>query len=323
VPATLQAYRHRLAEAAGFNILVTSSGTPVSANQVIVPDFVSSELEATFLGNTWCYQPTGTNAGQCRRVVYGGLQAGTGTVTLEAPFSTVTAPGTPLEFHGRLPAIRREGRLGLNDIVNRVLAEAWTVQRIGTPVVDQQVIYPISALMPWLDWEDQVVDVYWQPPLQGMSQTTNGASQYDQIVPTWVYRSGADAPGIEVGVPLQVGGTLKPEVFVPMSWWVNRGTGWSVATQEGLAAETDQGLLSLQGMETLGLPWVYGEMAKFGLPDDQTDYRTLQSRARAAANEWKRLTLQRPIGRRHHWPEMMIVPSRGNWSYMNGYPWGP
>jgi hypothetical protein len=177
--------------------------------------------------------------------------------------------------------------------------------------------------MPWLNWEDQVVDVYWQPPLLNQSQVTNGASKYDQLVPTWVYRSGADAPGIQIGTPLQVGGTFKPEVFVPMSWWVNRGSGWSVTSQEGLGAETDQGLLSLQGMETLGLPWIYGELAKFGLPDDQTNYRTLQSRARAAANEWKRLTLERPIGRRQHWPEMMVVPSRGNYSYTNGYPWGP
>jgi hypothetical protein len=319
---TLQAYRQRLAEAAGFHIQVIATATASAANQAVVGDFVSSELENTFLGNTWCYQPTGANAGQIRRVVYGGLQSGTGTVTLEAPFSTPTTAGTLLEFDGRLPAIDREGRMGLNTIVNRVLAEAWTVQRIGTPVVDQQTIYPIAGVMPWLHWSDQIVDVYWQPPLTGVAQTTNGASQYDQLVPTWTFRSGADAPGIEIGSGLQVGGTLKPEVFVPMSWWVNRGSGWSVTTQEGLGTETDQALLTLQGMETLGLPWIYNELSKWGLPDDQANYRTLRAQARAAANQWKRLTLERPVGRKRHWPEMMVVPSRGNYAY-SGYPWGP
>ena len=318
---TLQQYRQRLAEAAGFHITTTSSGTPTIASQALVPDFVSSELEATFLGNTWCYQPTGPNAGQCRRVVYGGLQGGTGTVTFESSFGTITPAGTPLEFHGRLPAISREGRLGLNDIVNRVLAECWTVQRIGTAVVQDQVLYPLAGI-PFLQWQDQIVDVYWQPPLQGVTPALNGPSPYDQLVPTWCWRSGGDAPQVQIGTPLQPGGVFKLEVFVPMSWWTNQGSGWPGAV-EGLVHETDQALLSLNGMETIGKVYLYDELAKFGLPDDQAIHRQLQARARAAANEFKRLSLERPIGRKHHWPEMMIVPSPGNYAYQNGYPWGP
>lgn len=322
MPHTLQEYRARLAEAAGFHIVVNTTANATQTNQVIVADFQSTELEPSFLGNTWCYQPTGPNAGQVRRVVYGGLQNAMGVVTLEAPYSAITPSGTRLEFHGRLPAIAREGRLGLNDIVNRVLSECWTVQRIGTPVVQDQVIYPLSGI-PFVHWEDQIVDVYWQPPLTGVpTPPVNGASQYDQLIPTWTFRSGGDSPAIQIAVPLQPGGVFKPELFVPMSWWTNQGTGWP-GPLEGLHSDTDQALLSLQGMEVIGLPWVYAELAKFGLPDDQANYRTLQSRARAAANEWKRLALERPVGRRYHWPESMIVPSPGNWSYQNGYPWGP
>jgi hypothetical protein len=323
VPATLQQYRARLAEAVGFHIVTTTTAGAAQADQVIVADFRSSELEPTFFGNTWCYQPTGPNAGQVRRIVYQtGLDPTSGTISLEAPFGTNTPTGTVLEIHGVLPAISREGRLGLNDIVNRVLAECWTVQRVGTPVVQDQVIYPLSSV-PFLQWEDQVVDVYWQPPLTGVSAPPpNGASQYDQLIPTWTFRSGGDSPSIQIACPLQPGGVFKPEFFIPLSWWCNQGGAWP-GPLEGLHADTDQALLSLQGMEVIGLAWVYGEMAKFGLPDDQSNYRQLQTRARAAANEWKRLALERPVGRRYHWPESMIVPSRGNYSYQNGYPWGP
>src|SRR5215471_17162265 len=80
---TLQQYRHRLADAAGFNIITTTTATATRADQVVVADFQSSELETTFLGNTWEYQPSGPNAGQVRRVAYGGLQNGAGVVSLE------------------------------------------------------------------------------------------------------------------------------------------------------------------------------------------------------------------------------------------------
>src|SRR5215471_2191124 len=79
---SLADYRHRLAEAAGFNILTATTASATQLNQVIVAEFASSELETSFLGNTWEYQPTGPNAGEVRRVAYGGLQTGSGTVTL-------------------------------------------------------------------------------------------------------------------------------------------------------------------------------------------------------------------------------------------------
>jgi len=81
---TLAQYRHRLADAAGQNIITTTTALATQANQVVVADFASTELENTFLGNMWEYQPSGPNAGEARRVVYGGLNSGTGTVTLEA-----------------------------------------------------------------------------------------------------------------------------------------------------------------------------------------------------------------------------------------------
>lgn len=308
MPYTLAQYRHRLADAAGFNIQTTTTGISPQTNQVVVADFQSTELEPSFLGNTWEYQPTGPNAGQVRRVVYGGLQNGLGLVTVERAHTALTPQGTAVEFLGKLPPIRYEGRLGLNDIVNKVLAECWTVQKLPIPAVQDQRIYPLGTLFPWLIWEDQVVEVYYRP-------ANAQPNDDDQLMLAWRWESGGDNPGLEIATTLNTGDTLKPKVFVPMSWWINTGSGFALATTEGLQSETDQAVLPIMGMEVIGQAYVNLELAKWGLPDDQARYATLRAQARAAANQWKRLTLERPLGRRHHWPSVLTVRSRDNYGY--------
>ncbi|HYW89574.1 MAG TPA: hypothetical protein VFB50_17510, partial [Chloroflexota bacterium] len=288
MPYTLAEYRHRLADAAGFNIITSATATASQANQVVVADFASTELETTFLGNTWEYQPSGPNAGQIRKVVYGGLNTGAGIVTLEAPHTAVTPSGTPLEFYGKLPPIRREGRIGLNDLVNRVLAECWTIQKLPIAGVQDQRVYPLGTLFPWLHAEDQIVEVYYLG-------ANSGANATDQLMVNWRWVPGADNPGLEIAQTLNTGDTLKLQAFVPMHWWINTGTGWGLATSAaGLQAETDQAILPITGMEVLGSAWIYQELAKWGLPEDQTTFRQLRAQSRAAGNEWKRLTLEHP-----------------------------
>src|SRR6516165_10815139 len=162
MPNTLTDYRHRLADAAGFNVQTVTTASSAQPNQVVVADFLSTELENSFLGNTWEYQPTGPNAGQVRRVAYHGLDKVSGTVTLERAHSNTTPSGTAVEFLGRIPPIRYEGRLGLNDLVNKVLAECWTIQKLPLAAVQDQRVYPVGALFPWLQAEDQIVDVYYR-----------------------------------------------------------------------------------------------------------------------------------------------------------------
>jgi len=308
VPATLTQYRHRLADMAGFNIQTTTTTLALQQNQLVIADFQSSELQATHLGNTWEYQPAGPNAGQVRRVVYGGLNAGNGTVTVERNHTVATPSGTVVEFLGKLPPIRYEGRVGLNDLINKVLAECWTVQTTSIAAVQDQRVYPVGTLYPWLQAEDQIVEVYYRS--SGMQ-----ANDDDILMVNWRWVPGGDNPGIEIMPPLNAGDTLKPRLFVPMSWWLNTGSGWAMALTEGLQNETDQALLPLMGMEIVGAPWVHLELSKWGMPDDQTTSRALRAQARAAANQWKRLTLEHPKVRKQHWPAVLSVRSRDNFGY--------
>jgi hypothetical protein len=308
---TLADYRHRLADTAGFNVQTLTTAGASQASQVVVSDFLSSELEPSFLGNTWEYQPTGPNAGQVRRVQYQGLDQTTGTVTLERAHTTITPSGTPVEFIGRLPPVRYEGRLGLNDLVNKVLQECWTIKKLPIPAVQDQRIYPVGTLFPWLMAEDQIVEVYYRSSGQQPNDD-------DQLMLNWRWCSGADNPGIEIAQTLNTGDTLVPECYVPMSWWLNTGAGFSLATTEGLQAETDQAILPLIGMEIIGAAWVFLELSKWGLPDDQNTYRQQRAQARAQANQWKRLTLEHPRVRKQHWPSVLTVRSRDNYGY--GFP---
>jgi hypothetical protein len=308
---TLADFRHRLADTAGFNVQTLTTAGASQANQVVVSDFLSSELEPSFLGNTWEYQPTGPNAGQVRRVQYQGLDQTTGTVTLERAHTTITPSGTPVEFIGRLPPVRYEGRLGLNDLVNKVLQECWTIKKLPIVAVQDQRIYPVGTLFPWLMAEDQIVEVYYRSSGQQPNDD-------DQLMVNWRWCSGADNPGIEIAQTLNTGDTLLAECYVPMSWWLNTGAGFSLATTEGLQAETDQAILPLIGMEIIGAAWVFQELSKWGLPDDQNTYRQQRAQARAAANQWKRLTLEHPRVRKQHWPSVLTVRSRDNFGY--GFP---
>ena len=85
-----------------------------------------------------------------------------------------------------------------------------------------------------------------------------------------------------------------------------------------LHTETDQAILPLIGMELIGTPWIFQELSKWGLPDDQAVYRAQRAQARAAANQWKRLTLEHPKVRKQHWPSVLTVRSRDNFGY--GFP---
>jgi hypothetical protein len=301
-----------LGDTAGYTIQTQTTALALLPQQVVCSDFQSTELEASFFGNTWLYVPTGQNAGQCRRVQYQGLDPTTGTITLESALPNLTQGATPIEVYGKLPPVRREGRLGLQDIVNRVLAECWTIKRLPLVGVQDQKLYPLGASFPWLQAEDQLVEVYYRA-------ANANPNDDDMLMYNWRWIPAADNPSVEVSQPLNSGDTLLLEAYVPMNWWIGTGSPpvWGLQTTPGLQNETDLGLISILGMQLVGRPWVLEELGKWGLAEDQANFEAQRVKARAAANQWKRLTLQHPQVRKNHWPAVMTVRTRDN--YGQGY----
>ena len=135
----------------------------------------------------------------------------------------------------------------------------------------------------------------------------------DLLMLSWRWVPGGDNPGIEISQTLNTGDILLPQCYVPMSWWINTGLGFGLGLTEGLQAETDRAVLPINGMEIIGAAYVNLELSKWGMPDDQNAFRQQRAQARAAANQWKRLTLEHPKVRKQHWPAVLTVRSRDNW----------
>jgi hypothetical protein len=303
---TYTQYRQRAGEAAGFHLFTSTTGTG-TASQLIVSSLTSTELEASFLKDCWCYVPSTLEA---RRIQKRGLDTGTGTISVDHAFASPIGNAVSIEFYGKLPPTRMEGRLGLNQIVNKVLSECWTIQKVSIAGVTDQREYQIGATYPWLVEEDQIVEVYYR----GANADPNDD---DMVMPRWRWVPGGDNPRIEIGMPISTGDTLKPMFFIPMSWWLNQGGTWGVPATEGLSAETDMALLDLEGFEIIAQWYIYKEQAKWGDAADQDRFEKLAAAARFAANTWKTDHLQRAddIGRDDHWNSLIRVPASGEDRY--------
>jgi len=304
---TLTNYRQRAGEAAGFHLYTSTTGVAATSSQLVVGSLTSTDLEASFLKDCWAYVPSSLEA---RRIQKRGLDTGTGTITVDHAFANPIGNAVSVEFYGKLPPTRMEGRLGLNQIVNKVLSECWTIQKVSISGVTNQREYQIGAAYPWLVEEDQIVEVYYRP---------SGADVNDDdlLMPRWRWVPGADNPRIEIGMPINTGDTLKVMLFIPMSWWLLQGGTWQLASTEGLVVESDAALLDLEGFEIISQWYIYKELAKWGEASEQDRFEKLAAAARVEANAWKTDHLQRAddIGRDDHWTSLIRVAGSGGDRY--------
>lgn len=305
---SLTQYRQRAGEAAGWHLYVSTTALAGAANQLVIGSLASTDLEASFAKDSWVYVPSTQEA---RRVQKRGLDPGTGTVTLDRALANPIGNNVPVEFYGKLPPTRMEGRLGLNQLVNKVLSECWTLQKLPIIGVTNQREYQLGTNYTWLVEEDQIVEVY-------SRSSTADPNDDDMVMPRWRWVPGGDNPRVEIGAPVQTGDTVKLLCFVPMSWWINTGGTWGLAASEGLVNETDQALLDLEGFEIIFNWYLYKEQAKWGDSTDQDRFEKLAAAARASANAWKRDHLQRAddIGRDDHWNSLIRVPAAGGDRYV-------
>ena len=299
VVTSLTTYRQRAGQMAGFFWFgQTSSAGAADGSTIIASTWASSEMEDTFLKDTWYYVPSTLEA---RRIKEHGLQSATGTISPDRNHAAQIGSGVNLEIYGRLPPINMEGRMGLNTIVNRALAECWTLQKVSLAGVTNQREYQLGTAIPWLDTEDRIAEVYWRP-------ANADPNDDDLLMPRWRFVPGGDNPRLEIGTPINTGDTLKPMLYVPMSWWLYQGGVWGMASTEGLVAEADGALLDLEGFEIVAGWYLYSEMAKWGDPAAQDRYTKLAAAARVAANQWKRSELRYfDAGRDEHWISLVSV----------------
>jgi hypothetical protein len=155
--------------------------------------------------------------------------------------------------------------------------------------VADQYQYSLAAY-PWLTTEDRIVDVWIR---------RSGAVR-DELLREWRFLHDAEGPMLEIRTPVSTSDTLKPRVYRPLDTWLKVDGTWQDSTS-GLVSDTDEALLSLDGLQTVGLAWAYETLAQQGMGAEVAQYTALADRQRRLANQWKREHLPRQAGRSVHW----------------------
>ena len=302
MPETWGTYRRSLGAALGWHMFEThSSVAATSSATLVIPALIDSNLEANFLDSVWEYQPGGSNAGEVRRPVKGGLAPATGTVTLSRPHTSASSASVPVELYGVLPPVRATGRRGLLEAANLALKECWFIDTLNIVGISTAYQYPLSTAYPWLNTEEQIIDLY----------VRRSGEVRDSPLSEWQFLNNADTPQFEVKSVLSSADTIAAVVYRPMNTWLNVNSSWT-ATATGLVNDTDQALLSENGMLQVGLYWCYEFLATEGDVSQRGYWRSMADRQRIRANHWKSNNLPQQLGRDVHWSQLS-VPSRYEW----------
>lgn len=304
---TWATYRQTLAGGLGFHLFTSqsSTGSASASNVVLVPELVDTNLEANFLDNVWEYQPAGTNAGEVRRVVKGGLAPGTGTITLSRAHTAATTASAGVEFYGVLPPTQHLGRRGLLQAANLALGECWTIDTLEITGNSSLYQYDLSTSFPWLVDEDQIIDV----------GVRIGGAVRDQLVSQWRFLADGTAPQLEFRSVFSGTDTIKVLAYRPLNTLININSTWTTST--GLSSNGDQALLTPQGMLTVGLYYCYEFLASEGDFSQRAAWRSMADRQRTKANKWKQANLPHVDGRDReaHWgngPSIISLIGNGN-----------
>lgn len=287
---TLRQYRRTLGYGLGWYVVSANTTTGSTAgNTIVIPDFADVELESRFAAEVWGFIASSGLAvsDQQRRVRKEGIAPATGLVTFARAFSAEVSTGTTVEFSGVLPVKDALGRTGLHTCINDALRECWFVDRVSVP--HASTAYQIdlsSAVGSWLDDERRIIDVY----------TRSAGSNRDCLLSEWTFLHDGEGPTLELRSPLSSADELKVAAFRPMHTWTRQGGTWANSTI-GLSTETDEALLPLDGMRTVGLAHAYEAAASF----DPDKWEKKAARQRIAANAWKTWSLPRETGREVHW----------------------
>lgn len=303
MPETWTTYRRALGGALGWHLFSaqSSTGSAAAANTVVLLDLQDSNLEANFTDTVWEFQPTGTNAGEVRRAVKGGLAPGTGTLTLSRAHTAATTAAATVELYGVLPPTQHLGRRGLLQAANLALKECWMIDTLSITGVSTAYQYPLSTAYPWLDTEDKVIDMW----------VRRTGENRDVLVPWWEW---LDTNSFQFQSPFSTADTLKPRVYRPLDTWIGVSGTFANSTVPGLVNETDQGLLSVGGMLQVGLYWCYEFLATEGAPDQRSEWRRMADRQRIKANTWKRAHLPHDTGRDAH-ARRMAPSLQADWPF--------
>lgn len=278
--------RRALAERLGGFDLLTTSGVSASNTQLNVQSIIGELDSSDSYEGSWVFLTTGTSAGDQRRIAGTGIDATSGVITVNRPFTTTPATNTTFEIHTKLPAIRQSLTPGIREIINQVLAGLWTIDRVDFPtsLTEQFLLTP-----DWLVNKGHVLDVY-RPSASGYRPYKVGEA--------YTFKYDAESPFMEGVMVTETGWQM--DVVRPGNTWIKVGGVWQESTS-GLVNDTDECLFPPQVVVAIGLYYAYDALSKAPWESD-----TSKREWRAMAVDWA------PIAaavKRNYMPEIDTSPA--------------
>ena len=277
---TYQTARRALAQEIGRYGSFTAVGG--STSTLICPTaFQSTELPTSALANAWIFLPAEDGARQ-RRVKADGLDASTGTITVDAAFGSAVASGDNFEVHGRLPAERQVTDsigaapiMGLKECLNAALRHLLVPDDgLSLSLVHLARDYSLSS-WPWLDRKERLVDVR-EPNADG--RTYRPLSRY------WELREGVAENTLHIPQPYRITSgshSLRLVALRPADTKIAVAGTWGDSTA-GLVNETDQFGPDLNAVVTVALVFAYKALWARGGPMKATYARLYAAQLREA-----------------------------------------
>lgn len=176
----------------------------------------------------WVYFIRGTLAGRQRRILDGGFDGPSGTLSLARALPDVAQGGDQFEVHTLLPAEDADTLVGLNRLLNDALEGLWVIDRL--PMTgDGTASYDLSAY-PWLRLDEQVVGIEYTASA-GLAPTPWGGGRR--------VRYDAESFTLDVEATVPSGQAFEVLVHRPAKTRIRSGGTWSDSTL-GLGADSDE-----------------------------------------------------------------------------------
>lgn len=259
---TLTTYRQKLAEALGgaYGSFTATGGSTTTL--VCTAAFGGSVLPTSAQAYAWIYVPSATTPKQ-RRVTATGVNAGTGTITVDAAFGSAVSNGTVFEVHSLFPAQRESGadnsiaaRPGLRELINQALRMILVPDVLAISLVTLQRDYALAAY-PWLDRPERIVALR-EPNLD--ASTTRPSWRHYEL------REDVDGQTLHVPQPWRFSSgsySASLQVLRPADTKIRVASVWSDSTV-GLVNESDEAGPDVNAVVTVASALAYHWLAARG-----------------------------------------------------------
>lgn len=243
---TRRQYRQRLAREVGYfgtGLVTSQSAGPDALRQVLSTSFRSAFSPPERFDGLYLYLVDGTLAGAQRQLVDGGFEGQSGAFTTDDYYASLVDTGTRFEI-SELPAEEYLGAGGLNDAVNRALAQLPVVDYVSVTAVADQTEYPLTD---------------YPFPIRGVREVVKPRASTTEerrvLLSGWRFEQDAELPILSLPHAYDEDDVFEVGLLRAANTWIkSAGSGAWADSTTGLAADGDSALYDIETVVQQAMP---------------------------------------------------------------------